>query len=219
MNLVQILGQLNLNRPTFGDVGTDKNTIHSYVDGFYENEFASYKDQNISLLEIGVEFGASLKLWSEYFTNATSITGVDIDTSKIQPQFSTANATVIKSNAYTQQVADSLGQFDIIIDDASHAHEDHLKLLELYLPKLNPGGILVIEDIQNPAYFDDFVPEVVESPQEVIPQQSPWTGLKTKFDQVCQENNLTNLSYEIVDLVNSSGKYRYDDLMFVVRAS
>lgn len=219
MNLVQILDQCNLNRPTLNDIGTDKNTIHSYIANFYESEFLHFKDQNISLLEIGVEFGASLKLWSEYFINANSIIGIDIDTSKVLSQFHSDNVNIIEGNAYTEGVANSLDQFDIIIDDASHAHEDHLKLLELYLPKLNLGGVLIIEDIQNIGYLDDFVPQQLGSSQEGGPQQFAWTGLKTKFDQVCQENNLTNLSYEIVNLINSSGKFRYDDLMFVVRAN
>lgn len=234
MSLSNILNVHNLNRVPTRDYGTDKNTWHSYITNFYEERFLPYKDQSISLLEIGVETGASLKLWSEYFTNANSITGVDLTNGKLKPEFN-SGATVVIGDAYTQETADSLGNFDIIIDDASNNHEDHLKLLELYIPKLNPGGIFVIEDIQNEGYFEDFTP-VIEEPdpnaeddpfaEEDSPEedslfnaepQTGWTGLISKFNEVCTTNNLTNLSYEIVNLRVKSG--RYDDLMFVVTAS
>ena len=38
--------------------------------------------------------------------------------------------------------------FDFIIDDASHKLEDQLKALR-WLPKIKPGGRLIIEDIQD----------------------------------------------------------------------
>ena len=229
MSLSNILNVHNLNRVPTRDYGTDKNTWHSYITNFYEERFLPYKDQSISLLEIGVETGASLKLWSEYFTNSSTITGLDLTNSKLREEFN-SNATVVVGDAYSQDIANSLGNFDIIIDDASNNHEDHLKLLELYIPKLNPGGIFVMEDIQNEGYFEDFTP-VVEEPapddeddpfaeEDLLFNAEPqtgWTGLISKFNEVCTTNNLTNLSYEIVDLRVKSG--RYDDLMFVVTAS
>jgi len=223
MNLQQILDHYELNRIPTRDFGTDKNTWHSYVTNFYEERFSPYKNETISLLEIGVETGASLKLWCEYFTNATTITGVDIS-NNLKSEFN-SNATIVIGDAYSQEITNSLGDFDIIIDDASHTQEDHLKLIELYLPKLKSGGIFVIEDIQNEAHFQDFTPVVEENPENdpftnqenlFLNPETGWTGLITKFNEVCATNNMTNLSYEIVDLRSISR--RYDDLMFVVTA-
>ena len=86
---------------------------------------------------------------------------------------------------------------------------------------------MVIEDIQRYEYFQDSEPvenlennsndlfdENIDFPTLVKEQ---WVGLITKFNEVCQANNLTNLSYEIVYLRNSS--QRYDDLLFVITAS
>ena len=226
MNLLNILDTFQLNRIPSRDYGTDKNTWHTYISNFYEERFLPYKEQPISLLEIGIETGASLKLWGEYFSNAISIVGVDLSNGKLLPEFN-SNATIIEGDAYSNDTADSLGDFDIIIDDASHNHQDHLKFFELYIQKLKSGGILVIEDIQRYEYFQDSEPvENLENNsndlfdenidfQTLVKEQ--WVGLITKFNEVCQANNLTNLSYEIVDLRNSS--QRYDDLLFVITAS
>ena len=47
--------------------------------GFYENEFISIRQNEISLLEIGVQNGGSLEIWSKYFSNAKAIVGCDIN--------------------------------------------------------------------------------------------------------------------------------------------
>ena len=39
--------------------------------------------------------------------------------------------------------------FDIIIDDGPHSLQSQKDALRLYLPKLKPNGILIIEDIQS----------------------------------------------------------------------
>ena len=44
----------------------------------YERYLKDYQDKEIKILEIGVDKGASLKMWREYFSKAT-ICGLDID--------------------------------------------------------------------------------------------------------------------------------------------
>ena len=39
--------------------------------------------------------------------------------------------------------------FDVIIDDASHINWHQIKTLDFMLPKVNPGGFFVMEDIQS----------------------------------------------------------------------
>jgi hypothetical protein len=57
---------------------TDKSsTIHDYLKK-YEKYFPFKRDDKITLLEIGVLNGSSVKSWKEYFVNA-NIIGVDIN--------------------------------------------------------------------------------------------------------------------------------------------
>ena len=55
---------------------TDKNTTHSYLKT-YETLFQNKKNTAKNILEIGVQEGGSIKLWYDYFPNAT-IYGLDI---------------------------------------------------------------------------------------------------------------------------------------------
>jgi hypothetical protein len=55
---------------------TDKNTAHSYLD-LYQTLFNNKKNTAKNILEIGIYRGGSIKLWSEFFINAT-IYGIDI---------------------------------------------------------------------------------------------------------------------------------------------
>lgn len=135
--------------------GTDKGDKKSYIDKFYERHFAAYRDQPIKLLEIGFRHGASLALWSKYFSSG-SILGVDNfsdvaigqDLPVVDEWVKRPNVQISVGDAYSQPFADKIaGQFDIIIDDGPHWLKAQQCALDLYLPKLKPTGIFVIEDI------------------------------------------------------------------------
>ena len=168
--------------------GTDKNTVHNYVKGFYENEFSKFQDKEINLLEIGICHGGSLFLWQKYFKNA-KIYGFDITDSEILDRYrNIENVRQLFMNAYEEETVSKLPNFDIIIDDGPHSLESQIEFIKLYLPKLNTGGVLVIEDIQQYEHFsilDDVVPE--------------------EFKENIQH----------VDLRADIG--RYDDMMFIIR--
>ena len=60
--------------------GTDKNRCkkHGHCYGrLYDHLFSPFKDKKIDLVEIGIEHGASIVSWREYFTKA-NIIGIDI---------------------------------------------------------------------------------------------------------------------------------------------
>ena len=52
------------------EIQNAKGNYHDYLNLYYENAFSPYKDKKITLLEIGVNYGSSLELWSKYFSNA-----------------------------------------------------------------------------------------------------------------------------------------------------
>jgi cephalosporin hydroxylase len=55
-----------------------------------------------------------------------------------------------RANAVSkEEVGKAVGElkFDIIIDDASHIPAEQMKTMELLLPRLNVGGICVVEDV------------------------------------------------------------------------
>lgn len=155
MTLLELLKQNNNYASKSGQgIGTDKEFIydHHYVSSFYDEHFIKYKDKPINLLEIGVQYGGSLLLWNDYFQNGT-IYGVDIEdkTDPIINTFPRIKRTI--GNAYDDNIASTLPEFDIVIDDGPHTLNSFEACLRIYLPKVRQGGVLVIEDIPDLEYI------------------------------------------------------------------
>ncbi len=96
--------------------------------------------------------GASLRVWRDYFVNATII-GADIDRSILfqEDRIATYWCDQTDPNAIAQlwsQVAIPL--FDLMIDDGLHTFEAGICLFEHSFHKLREGGIYVIEDVDMP---------------------------------------------------------------------
>lgn len=174
---------------------TDKNTTHSYLQT-YETLFRPKKNSAQNILEIGIQDGGSIKLWYDYFTNAT-IYGLDIRKIKdIWPELT--NNPRIKLgcfDAYKQHFIDNQlkplnKKFDIIIDDGPHTLESMIFFIKNYLPMLTENGILIVEDVQSIDWTNKLSDTVPDDFKEYI---------------------------EVYDL--RSNKERYDDILFVINRS
>jgi predicted O-methyltransferase YrrM len=143
----------------------------------------------VNVLEIGVQGGICLLLWEQYFTNAKTVVGLDIDTSRVQQKvhqqsISTGKIKILEGDATNPQtIADLNDTYDVVVDDGSHRLNDQLSSFKLLESRLNPGAIYIIEDIQN------------EQEAEFLKNSIP--------------------SSEIVDLRGVKG--RYDDLLLIYR--
>lgn len=134
---------------------TDKNSLHSYCDHFYEKELSRYRHQSISITEIGIDQCGSLILWAEYFANA-QIMGLDLqlrgncqnDCAKY------ANITLAVGNAYSYEAMKIIPKSDIIIDDGSHELDHQIWVVKNLSMKIKPGGMLVIEDVAQYEYLE-----------------------------------------------------------------
>ncbi len=137
--------------------GTDKSVQgHAYLD-FYERFFAELRTKPISLLEIGVFEGRSLRMWAEYFPNGR-IVGVDLDPSAAKH----AAERILIEIADQSNVADlvnlgiAYGPFDIVVDDGSHLWDHQITTLQYLYPFVKAGGFFVLEDLHTS--YGDGVP-------------------------------------------------------------
>lgn len=170
------------------DYGTDKGTIHSYIET-YERLLSPFQKKPITLLEIGIQRGGSLFLWSKFFHTDSKIYGIDIDLNNLKPEWVDSNIEYVHHNAYDINFTYCFNElFDIIIDDGPHSVESFCFLAKYYIEKLKPGGILIIEDIQNIQHI-----EIIKN---IIP-------------------TIKHQNIEIVDLRHI--KNRYDDILFIYR--
>jgi demethylmacrocin O-methyltransferase len=123
--------------------------------------FKNFKNKRINLLEIGVggdddpkAGGESLRMWKKYF-RLGKIFGLDLyDKSAFQER----RIKIFQGNqvdkGFLDSVVKEIGKIDIIIDDGSHINEHVIETFKILFPKLNDGGIYVVEDIQT-SYWSD----------------------------------------------------------------
>lgn len=130
----------------------------SYLD-VYEENFRPFKDQPIDMLEIGVQNGGSLDIWSRYFGKARSLTGCDINPACGQLRYDDPRVQVIVGNANDPatygRILQRCPQFDIVIDDGSHRAHDVLTSFLSYFPRVKPGGLYIMEDMHC-AYWEAY---------------------------------------------------------------
>lgn len=146
---------------------TDKNTVHSYLP-VYQKLFGHRNIENI--LEIGVQLGGSIKLWSDYFQNA-NVFGIDLTDELIRLDIKNKkNIFLFFGDAYTQNMANKLDnvKFDIIIDDGSHTLDSMKAAINLYLPKLKNDGIFIIEDVRDIKWFEELKSVLAEEDKKYV---------------------------------------------------
>ena len=158
--------------------GSDKarkgngNGYHGYT-RYYERIFKPLRTQAVRLVEIGVERGRSMKAWQQYFTNAEHVYGIGYGNFQTEPSqaCSSNTATKVKSRVpctiykgdqsdilfLNHFVAETGGQFDIIIDDGSHVPNHQLISFENLWPSVKPGGMYIVEDIETNWWKDSSI--------------------------------------------------------------
>lgn len=146
-------GPASITRSTFGrkHMLSGKNYTATY--GRF---FAHLRAIPIRLLEIGIDRGASIPVWEEFFTAGTFAA---IDIREKCRKYATERTTVhIGSQTdpgFLRSVSGKSGPFDVIIDDGGHTMEQQQVSLTTLWSLLNPGGVYVIEDLHT-AYMKEF---------------------------------------------------------------
>ena len=182
---------------------TDKNTTHSYID-LYDRLLSSKKHTAKNVLEIGigdghqgVTNGGSIKLWHDYFKNAT-VHALDIKPiGEIWSELSGKDRIKLYTsidaydyNTLKQLFLDKNLKCDFILDDGPHTLDSMKKYIELYTQILTDNGILIIEDVQDFSWIDILKSVVPEKLKQYI---------------------------KVFDLRHIKG--RYDDIVFVIDKS
>jgi hypothetical protein len=172
---------------------TDKNTSHSYL-SLYQKILEKKKDTAKNVLEIGIQTGGSIKLWHDYFVNAT-IYGLDTmneiklwdkiknnDRIKLYCSHDAYNADKFKTTFLDKDI-----KFDLLLDDGPHSLDSMKTFIKLYSQIMTDDGILIIEDVQNWDWINKL--------KEVVPEE-----LKKYVKEYDLRKN----------------KNRYDDIVFTI---
>jgi cephalosporin hydroxylase len=124
---------------------TDKGTTHSYLP-VYETVLKELMNRHdtIRVMEIGIQRGGSIIGWLKALPGS-SVTGVDCQKTV---RIDCPNYKEYIMNAYDEEEIQNISdRYDFIVEDGSHAFSDLLFVCKHYTKFLNPGGVLIIEDI------------------------------------------------------------------------
>jgi hypothetical protein len=123
----------------------------------YTRHLTPYAGRPVSVLEIGVYRGGSMRMWSRFFGPDARLVGVDID----------PVALISAGDRYTVVLADQAdpdamrnlaqkhGPFDVIIDDGGHSMVQQITSIETLFPMLNEGGVYLVEDCHT-SYWEQY---------------------------------------------------------------
>ena len=124
--------------------GTDKSCLRQDYLVHYQRMLEPYRARPITLLEIGVHNGASLRMWDQYLESA-SIVGIDIE--PMTRRFAGGRVRIeIGSQADAGFLAELSRKYrpDVIIDDGSHLDEHQIFSFEHLFGGLQPGGLYIV---------------------------------------------------------------------------
>ena len=179
----------------------------------YDILFKPYGISNINLLEIGFQYGPSMRLFWEYFDETTNIFGIDIcDNCSVERAYQNIRECAFPepveistnedfSNIYLSEVDSHFPEnfisdidlmeikFDIIIDDGWHSPTSNTLNFKNFISTLGGDGIYIVEDMG----IDG-------------PRTDPQSAVKAVVD------GISNLGY-VLHIVDMSNSVRTDNIL------
>ena len=155
--------------------GTDK--VEQGFTPVYHQRLFSQRQSIMKVLEVGVFFGSSLRMWRDYFPNAevvgldtfkgidgwrnvwgngqrTTFPNADKFLREWKQHLHGSRLHLVVGNQSDdhsmQQVISDLEPwtpFDVIVEDGSHLNRDQQVNLAQLLPLVKPGGLYILEDL------------------------------------------------------------------------
>lgn len=191
---------------------------HGYS-AFYEKHFKEFRSKKINLLEIGSYSGASAAAFVKYFKNV-NIYCLDINLTRFKFKskhiftygIDANNKKSISNFLKKINFDNSIGKFDIIIDDGSHILSDQLKSLNYFFKYLKIGGYYVIEEYRFPEYYKHL-------------KDTEECSINDLFEDIIYKGNVSNKFIDIstikslvenkLNVFTYKGNHKDSDILFI----
>jgi len=195
---------------------TDKNTSHSYL-STYEKLLVKKKDTAKNILEIGIQSGGSIKLWHDYFPNAT-IYGLDkMGEEHIWDKIKNKDRIILycshdayDTDKFKTTFLDKDIKFDLLLDDGPHTLGSMMTFIQLYSQIMADDGILIIEDVQQFDWIDK-LKEIVPEELKKYVKEYDLRSNKNRFDDILFTIDKANYIDESKDETKEESKVETKD--------
>ena len=128
----------------------DGRLVHRWRHYFdiYHRHFSRFRGETITMIEIGIFNGGSLRMWKDYFGPNATIVGIDINPG-CKNYEEPGIEVVIGDQAdpkFLQTLSKQYPKFAVVVDDGGHRMEQQITTLEqLYFP-MRDDGVYLCED-------------------------------------------------------------------------
>jgi len=137
----------------------DDLAIHKWTHYFpaYERHFARFRNLDVTLLEIGVAHGGSLRMWKRFLGPYAKIVGIDINPAcKAAEEDQVAVRIGSQSDpAFLDGLVAEFGVPDVVLDDGSHQMADVNATFDYFFPRLGKNSVYAVEDLHT-AYWPEY---------------------------------------------------------------
>lgn len=128
--------------------GTDKGQAHHDYTDLYDKLLHTIQVSALNIVEIGIQSGASIRMWHDYFPNAV-IHAIDLDINTIlnfrDPPY---GYHLIHGDETASHIWSKIPQrVDLVVDDGSHIPSNMIKSIVDNFHKLRVGGYWIMEDV------------------------------------------------------------------------
>lgn len=115
----------------------------------YHRHFERFRNNPVTILEIGVWGGGSLQMWKDYFGESCRIIGIDImeECKNYEEERIKIYIGSQEDRDFLKKVKHENPKIDIIIDDGGHTMNQQIVTFEELYPHLSENGVYLCEDL------------------------------------------------------------------------
>jgi len=142
-----------------GFLGNNKRLIHKWIHylPIYERHLEKFRNQSITVFEIGCGAGGSLQLWKSLLGPFAQIVGIDVrEECKAYEEVQIAVRIGDQGDPrFLASVVKEFGKPDIVIDDGSHLMHHISASFNFLYPLVPINGVYIAEDLHT-CYWDEY---------------------------------------------------------------
>lgn len=172
----------------------------NYMD-IYSVYLSQFKNETITLLEIGIKGGASLRTFRDYFKKGT-ILGLDINPNAA---FKEDRITTYIGSQSSADVIDKIfsehPEINIVLDDGSHVNELTIASFNLLFDRLPKGSLYIIEDL-----YCSYLEEALASDIE----RGRWPGMHLNDPSIKMINRRADMDNFFLNIIKELDHKRGD---------